>query len=321
MNILITSIGSFSAKATIESIRKNFNAYIYGCNSTQAEWIYTSTLIDKFYCIPSSEKQTLYMESILSICTLHNIELLIPLTDAEIDILNKHRNYFESLGVILCMPSQNTIEHSRDKYKVYEFFKSDDFVKTINSFELTDIHISKTIFPLIAKPKTGRSSQGIVKINNPSEFELYLKCIEQNNVFVQEFITGDIWVADVVRQSSNEETVVVTRKELTRTINGAGITVEINQNIDIISSTKKIVDKLNLNGCINIEFIVSPKGIYLMDINPRFSAGVAFSNISGYDMVKNHLLCFMGMNIDKKTSFKKCIATRHYEETIMSDIQ
>jgi len=38
-----------------------------------------------------------------------------------------------------------------------------------------------------------------------------------------------------------------------------------------------------------MEFIELNNEFYLIDVNPRFSARVAFSVIDGYDMVNNHL--------------------------------
>ena len=43
-----------------------------------------------------------------------------------------------------------------------------------------------------------------------------------------------------------------------------------------------------------MEFIKNEKGYFLIDINPRFSAGIAFSCKTGYDFINAHLDCFIG---------------------------
>ena len=55
--------------------------------------------------------------------------------------------------------------------------------------------------------------------------------------------------------------------------------------------------KLQILGAINAEFIFDGKQYYLMDVNPRFSAGIAFSRLAGYDIVKNHFLCFQNKTV------------------------
>ena len=65
-----------------------------------------------------------------------------------------------------------------------------------------------------------------------------------------------------------------------------------------------------------MEFILHDADYYLIDINPRFSAGVAFSNFVGYDMVISHLNCFLGKEILSKIEFKEQIITKHYQEKL-----
>lgn len=66
-----------------------------------------------------------------------------------------------------------------------------------------------------------------------------------------------------------------------------------------------------------MEFIKHDDIFYLIDINPRFSAGVAFSQVIGYNMVINHLNCFMHLDILPSIIYQEQIITKRYkEETI-----
>ena len=66
-----------------------------------------------------------------------------------------------------------------------------------------------------------------------------------------------------------------------------------------------------------MEFIKSDNKYFLIDINPRFSAGVAFSLLAGYDMVNNHLNCFSGKDIMPGVAFKTTIMVKKYVEHII----
>ena len=70
--------------------------------------------------------------------------------------------------------------------------------------------------------------------------------------------------------------------------------------------------KLQILGAINIEFLCSAHHCYLMDINPRFSAGIAFSHLAGYDIVKNHFLCFQNEPIENNVTITPCYAVKRY---------
>ena len=59
--------------------------------------------------------------------------------------------------------------------------------------------------------------------------------------------------------------------------------------------------------------------IFLMDVNPRFSAGVAFSLRAGYDMIDNHLRCFTGENILPPPAVADAIYTKGFLEYAISN--
>lgn len=63
-----------------------------------------------------------------------------------------------------------------------------------------------------------------------------------------------------------------------------------------------------------MEFIKNDKGYYLIDINPRFSAGIAFSCKIGYDFINAHLDCFSGVQIPAPLSFYDRIETKYFVE-------
>ena len=55
---------------------------------------------------------------------------------------------------------------------------------------------------------------------------------------------------------------------------------------------------------------------YFIECNPRFSGGVEFSCIAGYDMVINHLNIFKNKKIDKLYEIKNQYIARKYEEYV-----
>jgi carbamoyl-phosphate synthase large subunit len=139
--------------------------------------------------------------------------------------------------------------------------------------------------------------------------------LSKNYVF-QPFITGNIIVIDAVKSSAGEF-VFMARKELVRTANGAGLTIEILNNATVNSIAKKFCETTKFKGCINIEMIQHGTSYYLMDINPRPSAGVAFSGLAGYNFVKNHVAAFLGQPIDCAPPVQyQGIITRKYVEVI-----
>ena len=204
------------------------------------------------------------------------------------------------------------MEIARDKYKLFEKFFNTK-VEVIPTYLYNKVEILNS-FPYIAKPKNGRSSEGLLKIKQKKDFN---QIENPNNYIIQEYIDGNIIVVDYIRNSRTKKDFSVIRKELIRTKNGAGIVVEVFENEKISELSSYIGNKLNINGCICMEFIEKNGKYYIMDINPRFSAGTAFTQKSGYDIVKNHLNCFLDKEIDSPIKIANRILTKRYIEEII----
>lgn len=316
--VLVTAIGSFSADTVIQTLKQQFDFRVIGCDINPAEWLALSSETDKFYKISSSRKEELYISEIFDICSRENVDYLIPLTDPEVDILSIYSKDLLKIGVTLCLADNKTVEICRNKYKLYDFFRSDNIVNVIPTYSVDEIFQHDNLnYPLIAKPSCGRSSEGLYIISTPKELNGIL---DKKDYIVQPLYKGEIFTVDYVRNSKNGKDFSVPRKELIRTVNGAGLTVEIvNENI-LNEIASHIGTQLNINGCLNMEFIFYNNLYYLMDINPRFSAGVAFSLLAGYDMVASHINCFTDRDINQPGSYKLLTITRKYTEIITKQV-
>lgn len=313
MNILITAIGSMSAACVISTLKQHQHT-IFGCDIYPAEWHYESQLCDKVYQSPKATNENEYIDFLLNKSIQDSIDHILPLTDLEIDVINKYRNRFTELNIQLCMPSGNILQIIRNKYKLYQVFKDDPEVPTITTYKYENKKNTLLAFPYIAKPYNGRSSEGLLHIHTINE----LNAIKNSSSYIlQEYKEGNIYTVDYIRCALTGKQSAVAREELLRTKNGAGLTVKISNNPLIYQLTIHIGQKLGINGCVNMEFIKNDELFYLIDINPRFSAGIAFSQMTGYDMITNHLNCFSSRNIDPPIQIKEHILTKRYQEEIL----
>lgn len=80
----------------------------------------------------------------------------------------------------------------------------------------------------------------------------------------------------------------------------------INDTMSISSdpSYAEMCGGLGLTGVMNCEFIRTDDALYLMDINPRFSAGVSFSKMAGYDFVMADAACYQADDLAPLSSVK-----------------
>ncbi len=316
MNYLVTAIGSLAAEAVVSTLRKLPGARIVGCNCHPAAWVATSRLVDAFYETPHATDPTGFARALANICQAESIDRVIPLTDPEVDVLNNRRDMFDTGTTMLCIPSSQATRIIRDKWLAFRKFSHDPSVTLLPTQLLDDESPLSFPYPLIMKPALGRSSEGIVIAENAADFLHLRKKLQRKHYVVQPMLDGEVCVVDVVRQKSTERSATVARQELLRTPNGAGLTVEILPFGQLNKTAKHIAAILDINGCINIEFLLYQGSAMLMDINPRFSAGVVFSQLAGYDMVTNNIRCFESISIDPEIDPRSAIFTRRYTEVM-----
>lgn len=308
MRILLTAIGSFSADCVVR-VLKSQGHYVVGCDIYPAEWHAVSKDLDKVFRAPFATHEEEYISFLQQVCNQEQISHLNPLTDLEIDVINRHRATFEAMGVVLCMQSAACLATARDKYALTALFAYDARINvpySVRSEELTD----DFPVPAVAKPVDGRSSEGLMR--NVGKQEL-AHLIGRPNYIVQQQLDGTIFTVDFVRDRFGN-TFSVPREELLRTKNGAGTTVRVVPDKQLLAATAYIGEKLGVVGCVNMEFIHHNDAYYLIDLNPRFSAGVAFSCFVGYDMVSSHFNALNGLAILPPADFAEQLVCKRYNE-------
>ncbi len=316
MNVLVTAIGSFSADIVIKSL-KRLGYKVIGCDIYPKEWIADAYNVNEFYQAPYVSDKEKYSEFIKKVCLENKIKYIFPLTDIEVDFFNNNRKWFEENNIYLCISSKSTLDICRNKKTTEEFLLGKSEIQPIPSEHLSDNDKCPFGFPVVCKPYDGRSSQGLKFIYNIDEWQNFIQKVDKSKYIVQPMISGIIVTVDIIRCSETGKTVAVARKELLRTLNGAGTSVFVFKDEYLESQSKKIADILNICGCVNFEFILDDNGKYhFIECNPRFSGGVEFSCISGYDCVLNHISCFTGKDIDTFILKKNQYISRKYEEYI-----
>jgi carbamoyl-phosphate synthase large subunit len=312
LGALVTAIGSFSADCVINTLKKN-NIYVAGCDIYPSEWHAESRSCNIVYKVPFATEEEKYINALLKICRCNNLRYVIPLTDLEIDVINRYRNNFDELGIYLCIQSENCLKIARDKFALSEKFCKDDHV-CVPKYTMSDNLSVDFPIPAIVKPINGRSSEGLEKIYDRAHLDSYRG---KDNYIIQELLSGNVFCVDYVRDTYGND-FSIPREELLRTKNGAGTTIHIVPNEKLINIVSYIGNLLDIIGCVNMEFVHNGNDFYLIDINPRFSAGVAFSNFVGYDMVMSHLNAFMGKTIVPAIHFDECLITKRYKEELLS---
>lgn len=316
-SILVTSTGSVATDITIKSL-KRMGYRVVGCNIYPKEWIVESCEMDEFYQVPPVTQKDEYMTNIKEICIKEEIRFIFPMIDYEIDLYTKNREWFEQNGVVLCISSDKSLSFTRNKKMLQEFVeKNCPKTNPIPTKFLKDIDTLEWNFPVVCKPYNGRSSQGLKYIYNEEEWNEFKEIADKDTYIVEPYIDGPLVMVEIVRQTNPHKVVAMTRRELMSTPHGCSTTVLVYQDKKLEEASKELADKLDVRGDVNFEYIMAKDGTYyLVECNPRFSAGCEFACIGGYDCIENHLKCFLGKEIEDYHFKHNMIIARKYEEYI-----
>lgn len=314
---LVTAIGSYAADIVIKNLKK-IGLRIVGTDIYRKEWIADAYNINAFYQVPQFAEAAAYLREVKSICEREHVDFILPMTDNEVDIYNQHRDWFEARNICLCISSSETLRICRNKKLLQEFIdQSQVEIQTIPTRMLTDCPKPPFDFPMVCKPFDGRSSQGLRYVQNEMDFYSIASDENAKKMVIQPYIEGSVVTVDVVRSVGGAVTVALPRLELLRTLNGAGTSVKVFPDDDLEQKCIALANALDVIGCINFEFMVDGGGKYhFIECNPRFSGGVEFSCLAGYDCVCNHIRCFTGKPIDSFKLQRSMYIARKFEEFV-----
>ncbi len=326
--ILVTAIGSFSAVTVIESLKED-GCRVIGCDIYPAEWVANSQIVDVFYRAPYATDRPAYEEFVKMVCKEEDVAYIMPLTDVEIDLFRGWMTAAEDTGAVVCMSERKMLDIIRDKKVLEEYLAPMQICDTIPGKLLSEVismEAAEQTYPLVIKPIDGRSSQGLHIVKTEQEMRAVAEqCREDaDHYLVQPKISGPVITVDVVRNPETEECICIPRRELLRTPNGAGTSVYVFKNEHLEKQCKAIAKALNICGCVNFEFVeeIEPAGQNgpgkwrFLECNPRFSGGLAFSAVAGYDMVRNHLNCFKGIGLEPEGEIRDQYVARRYTEVV-----
>ena len=316
-NVLLTVTGAVSADIAIKTF-KQMGLRIIGCDSHPKTWIIGSNEVDVFYQAPLISDVDSYLPFIKDLCLKEKIDYVVPMIDIEVDLFTKNREWFEEHNITLCISSAPTIKILRNKKLLSDFIRDNcPSIRHIPTLMLRDVKDLPWNFPIVCKPYNGRSSQGLTFLYSEEEWNEFRKDADPDLYIVEPFIEGPVVMVEIVRQPDTKKVVAMTRRELMSTPHGLSTCVNIYQDKSLEDNCKILADKLDIRGNVNFEFLLDPDGEYhFVECNPRFSAGLEFSCIGGYNCVENHIKCFMGKEIDDYRFQHPMVISRRYEEVV-----
>jgi carbamoyl-phosphate synthase large subunit len=305
---------------TIKSLRMGgYSGSIIATDSSRlASGFY---LASKHYILPQVSQEQEYAEKLLSVVSDENVQIMMPSSGYDIYAYSKLKNQLEKRGARPVVSSRHSLEICRDKLLTYQSLVH-KFGHEVLPFTTSDPNkISQ--FPIIAKPRFGKGSKNVVKIDNETDLQYVMSKFDDEDMIFQEFLPGEEYSVDVLSNLSEKPLLAVPRLRL-QTKAGISTQGKIQRNAELESLCMNIAKSVGIVGpsCIQMKRSTLDRGagrlFKLIEINARMGGGTIFTTLAGANFPKIILDMVEGKEI-VIPKISEIMVIRYYQEIVIND--
>lgn len=285
INVLILGVGGNVSQGIMAALKTSkLPCRIVGaCISHESLGLF---FCETSYIVPLAN-DPLFIDSVIDICNKENIDIILTGVEENIIALEINRAHFESRtkAVFVCS-SIEQLEIGLNKYKTSEWLKNNNFnypesACTLNWESVIEL-VDNIGFPLIAKPNSGKGSNGIFIVNNWQELET----IKNSDYCVQEILgdsNSEYTVACYVDKEGRDHDILIMHRKLKA---GTTFMAEIVQNELIRDECERICRAFKPIGPFNIQLRIHKGKPVCFEFNVRFSGTTPIRAQWGYNDVE-----------------------------------
>lgn len=336
LKILVTGCGAPGTRGTLYSLRNNPDGVkVHFVGSDMNDSTVGRYWVDKFYTLPNPESD-FYIDAISDIGQKENIDIVIPQTTREIEVLSRHREHF-SKKMHVMVSSAPAIHNANNKWKLLEAFKQLKLVHPSYFMTSTEKELVEAVSalgyperPVVIKPPISNGMRGfrILKENawdlnrflsekpNGEEMPLdeLLRVLRRGKIWpellVTEYLSGQEYSVDAFIGSNAKIAIPRLRKTIRSGISFDNV-IEFRD--DIINFTLQAGEYLGLEYAFGFQYKLDTTGIpKVLECNPRVQGTMVASHFCGVNVIWLSVREILGepsrvieLPISKGISFKR----------------
>ena len=257
-----------------------------------------------------------YIAALRELVELHDVRLIVPLTDLDHHVLAEAR---DSLGNALVLVSGiETVTRCSDKYLAHEFFEEQGIGSppTWLPTELPD----DIRYPVLVKARRGFGSRHIYRAANATELEFFLRYTNADSM-VQAVCLGTEFSVDVFCDLDGRCLAAVPRTMI-ESKGGESIKGMSIKDPDLIAFSCHVAETMRIIGPANVQCFREPDGeLQVTDVNPRFGGGFPLPTAAGSRYPELALALANGEHPEPRLGDFRggVVMTRYFSQVILED--
>lgn len=276
-NLLITAIGGNVAQSVANIIKeKRPSIRLIGTDITDRHA--GELFVDNYIKIVKATDKS-YMNTIRGIIKKYNIDAILPISEAELEIFsNFGTRKIDNCYIIHC--GEKALRIGLDKLETSYFLRS---INEMHPWTTIAEETHSVEIPCILKPRISCGSKNIYFVEDSLDFN-YLKRKYPHYIFQELLSPKNQEITCAVYRTKSSKTYVL---QMLRRLSGGTTSWASIVNHRIINELCiKISQELELSGnSINIQMIMTKNGPYIFEINPRFSSTAQMRDKVGFSDV------------------------------------
>ncbi len=323
MKVLVTGGGAPGIAGTIYSLRHNpLGEKITVFTSDIKGDVVGKYLSDGFFQLPPPENER-YVDVLLKNLLGEEIEVILPQTTREIEVLSRHKRDFEEKGIRVVVSDHDSIQIANNKYRLMLVAKEvgipvPEFrlVSNVDELEEAVREFGYPSVPVVVKLPFSNGMRGLRILREKpltldsflnekprGEFlnlEDFLRIFKEDTfpeMLVMEYLPGDEYTVDVFSFPGARilEAIPRRRDQIRSGITFAGTVV---RREDMIEYSKALALKLNLEFAFGFQFKEDEKGVpRLLECNPRVQGTMVMSTFAGRNFIYAGVAAVLGRDI------------------------
>lgn len=291
IRVLVLGVGGNVSQGIIKALRETKlpMRIIGACIGEYSKGLY---MCDEGYICPYASDNT-FVSWVIDFCNEHVIDIIFTGVEENIIQLSKNEDLFkEKTRAIFISSSYNQLLIGQDKYLTCRFLE--DSRCSFPKYRLwSNIDAAKEFaeivgYPIIAKPRNGKSSRGIYKLNSAQDIE------KKNNLknYVLEQYIGDAESEYTVGCYVDKKGVLHKSLPMRRKLfNGTTVWAKTVENQEILDECTKICEAFKPKGPLNVQLrLDKDRKPVCFELNVRFSGTTAIRSHFGFQDVKAMVL-------------------------------
>jgi carbamoyl-phosphate synthase large subunit len=257
-----------------------------------------------------------YVAALRELVELHDVRLIVPLTDLDHLVLAEAR---ESLGgAVVLVPEPETIARCSDKYLAHVFFEQQG-IGSPPTWLPGDLPATLE-FPVLVKARSGFGSRHIFRAHDRDELDLFLRYTTVDSM-VQSVCRGEEFSIDVFCDLDGRCLNAIPRTMI-ESKGGESIKGMTIKDAALIEHGRQVAEALRLVGPGNVQCFREPDGsLQVTDVNPRFGGGFPLPTAAGSRYPELALALANGERLEPALGdFREgVVMTRFFSEVILTD--